>query len=449
MALQTQNPFVGIVDRSYRQMKTAIIEKLRDPINGIPEITDDSESNDYIKTVSVWCGLIEIFGLWLDDKSEDTFLSTVKRFINAVYLSRQWDYRIRSYVAASGTVTFTANNPAPSDITIPQGTELESTDGTLKFTTLADAIITTGNTTVDADVKQYHAVASSVIGTSDGSQDQTIQVDGKIADGSVQIVVGISDVFATVDTLLFSLPTEKHFVAGINENEKMEIRFGDGINGEIPTNGSDINAVWFLTDGADGNVGSGQITTIVDSLTLPPGIQLKVNNTAAFTGGADIQSIAEIRKSIQWWRRTKNRCVNIQDFVDVATLYPGVALAGAQNTCGKTIDIFIVPDGGGTASDTLINETQSYVDERKVIGTSPTVRSAGEIVMSYKAAINALPNFFNNTVKTNLENNFIEFHALENQSLSPEIHIGDIYELIENTNGVKNSIFRYSEILAA
>ncbi|HOZ81923.1 MAG TPA: baseplate J/gp47 family protein [Bacteroidia bacterium] len=432
------NPFIGYLDRSFLTIKQSILTRIANPVTGIPEITDHSDSNPFVKRVSIWAGIAEMLGYYIDNMAKETFVHTADLYESFYRLSKAYDYRIRGRIPASGTINITLNNPAPYNITIPSETEVQTSEG-IKFLTLSSAVIVTGQTNVSIPVKQWTKVVASVIAISDGSQNQVYELNENVVDKSINIIVDNTIPYINVDSFVRSLPLSYHFIAGMNENAKMQIVFGDDINGAIPLATKDIKVGWYETSGRNGNVGSGLINTINSVLTLPTGFTASVTNLLAITNGTNAESITELRKYIPLSLRTLYRAVTRQDYIDVAELIPGVAKAGLEHSCGKTVDIYIAPNGGGAPSPTLLTDAYDFMELRKMITTKHRIFGAGQVIIKHLINVRSKPQYFNvdtyNEVKEAVEN----FYNVENQTISGKVHIGDIYQLIEGLPKVEYS----------
>ena len=428
------NKWVGYADRTYEQIKANVLVNFQVLV---PEITDLSESNPWVKGVSIWSGIAEMLGYYIDNRARETFLSTCKKFESAVKIARQYDYRIKGTIAATVDLTFTLDNPAPSLITIPSGTVVRTTEG-IEFRTTQNATISIGEDSVQVSAKQWTPTIGELLGTSNGSVDQKYELLTDVVDNSISVVVGI-DNFLPVDTFAYSIPTDKNFVAGLDEFSVMTIRFGDNMAGAVPGSGQDIVASYYVSLGLSGNVGRGLINTIVSTITLPPGIQISVTNINPASGGADSENLSRLKKTIPLSLRTKNRAVTDQDFIDIAQLVPGVAKSGVEYSCGVGASIYIAPEGGGVASQLLLEETYDFFYNRKIIRTPIVVFPAGELIIALRVNANALPNYRNDDVRVSIENSLLGFLNVENQEIKGTLVIGDIYEKIESSLGVKNS----------
>lgn len=435
MALK--NPWIGYFDRTYEQIRNATLTLFQ---SQVPEITDHTETNPWVKGISIWSALMEMLGYYVDNAAREVYITQAKLYSSGVSIARQFDYRIKGPIPASVTLRFTSNVAASGDITIPQFTEVQTSLG-VKFLTTETVQILTGQTFVDVIALQQYQVSGVTIGTSDGTADQEFELEAKIADQSISALVDVQP-YTGQDTFAYSLATDFHFVAGINENQLMQIRFGDDINGVIPPSGDDIVLDYMITEGASGNIGANLITTINSVITVPGSEVISVNNSTQATGGVDFEDLTKLRKRIPLTIRTKYRAVTEQDFIDLAETQQGVERAGVLFDCGvdNTVGIYIAPEGGGAASQTLIDNVTAFLDDRKIITTSILVQTVGEIFFDLNVTVIVLPGYSNLTVKTAVENALLDFFSVSTQDIGGGVKQGDIYEVVEGVTGVDNSV---------
>ncbi len=101
-----------------------------------------------------------------------------------------------------------------------------------------------------------------------------------------------------------------------------KIGCGDGVEGSmLPTGSSNVIANYRVGIGSAGNVGAGQITTLVDR---PLGVS-GVSNPMAATGGQDAQTASGIRASAPLSVLTLGRAVSIDDYQRLAASFAGIA----------------------------------------------------------------------------------------------------------------------------
>jgi uncharacterized phage protein gp47/JayE len=434
--MQFLNPWISYFDRTFDQIRDSILLKFP---SALPEITDLSETDPWVKSVSVWSGIAEMLGYYIDNAAREFYLSVAQEYSSAIKIAKLFDYRVRGPIPSSVVLRFSSNIAATGDIVIPIGTVVKTSTDDI-FTTIAAGTILTGETFVDIPAKQWEAFTGIALGNSNGAADQEFELEENVADGSVTVTVNAAN-YSGQDTFAYSVSSSQHFIAGLQEDTKMRILFGDGINGKIPPSGHAVTAGYYITLGSAGNIGAGKITTIVSSISTPGSEVLSVNNQLAATGGTDFESLSKLAKRIPLSIRTRYRAVTPQDFIDVTELFAGVEKAGVRFDCDvdRFVNIFVVPEGGGPASQVLLDAVDDYIERRKIITTQQLVRGTGIVELKIQWNVYAVPGYSNTAVKNAVEQALITFGQPQNQSISGNAIVGDIYEVIEDVEGVLNS----------
>lgn len=430
-----ENGWISYIDRSYQQIKTAVLEKVS---QNIPEMTDHTESNLFIKMVSIWSAITEMIGYYIDNTARETHVSTARLYSSMIKHSFANDYRPHAKVSASVNLTFTLNEAHTSDITIPAGTVV-STDNNVEFYTKETGVILAGATTGIVGAVQGNLVYNVPLANSDGSANQEfILSELNVADRSVVLRVN-AVAWTFQESMAYSNFDDEVFTQTVNSDKQVILKVGDNFNGLVPPNGSIMLVDYVVTAGAGGNVVEGSLTTLITSVSLPSGKSLTVTNTERASGGSDVQSLESIRNSIPKNRRTLQRAVTRRDYGDVVELLSGVSRAGVYFECGKFIDLFIVPEGGGIASQVLIDAAQNFINDRKMVTTKVIVKSAGEVRVLLEIDVTVKPQYQQLAVNNDLKNRLAEFISYQNQSIGGEVQLSDVYEVIENTTGVRHS----------
>jgi len=182
------NPWISYIDRTYQQIKKAILDKIINPVTGIPEMVDHSEGNDFVKMIGIWAGIAEMQGYYLDNRARETFITKLQLFESAVEIARQMDYRTRGAYPSQGYVRFTINSTHSSPISIPSGTVVK-TDQELQFITTASMVIPAGSLSVLVPVKQMKKVVLPTF-QSTGLPDQVTILEKKVVDDSTEVWSG-------------------------------------------------------------------------------------------------------------------------------------------------------------------------------------------------------------------------------------------------------------------
>lgn len=436
-----KNPYISYTDRSYEQIDQSIEAKM--PVF-VPEVTDKSDSNPLVKFRKIFAGLTEQLNYYLDRKAQESYIGTCKRFTSAVKIAKQFDYRIKGSFPSNVLERFYFDNPIPSDLLIPIGTEVQTKPG-ISFLTIEQKTILAGTSYVDINMKQWLKIVSQVLGTSNGAADQVFEIIlpsntvGQVVDFNIQVSDGV-DIWAQKDTLAFSAQTDKHIVTRINANGNMEVFFGDSVNGAIPAPGP-LTVTYYVSQGTEGNLAENQITEIKTNITVPSGYILKATNPQRSSGGTNPEGLVELRKRIPYSFRTLRRAVIEQDYKDIAAMSPGVAKSDVIFNCGKTVNVYIAPTGGGIAAPSLLTDVENFFADKKMVTTRVKAFSAGIIRLKIEVNVKVLPNYYNELVAEAVKQALAAFGDVSNQNIRGEIALGDLYEHTEETAGVDNSEF--------
>ncbi len=441
-----ENPFINYAKRSYLQIKTAIIGKIKSPTVGIPEITDYGEGNDFIKQVSIWSGISEQMGYYLNKKARERFISTCRKYESMVMHAKEHDYRIHGVYASTGLVKFTTDAPTTAAINIPSGTKIRTKQG-IEFLTLQDVTIPIGQSEVEADVKQWTFVPQFTWGQSTGDPNQEIELTGDVVDKSMVVTVAGVTLFTAIDTFAFSDQNAEVYIPGLNKDKNMVIKFGDGVKGKIPQSSADIDLSYYTSLGSDGNVPANSINEIVSSITVPNGITLSVTNETQTNGGADVESLSELRVNIPLSIRTKIRAVTEQDYIDISTLAPGVAKATVNYDPTSGVTSYVVPTGGGIASAVLLQQVVDFFSDKKAIQTVVRAQSVGEVRLILNAIINVKTGYPQLDTINLVKDNLLNFLSWQEANINGLLVIGDLYQIMEETDGVLNSQILGTDII--
>lgn len=239
-----------------------------------------------------------------------------------------------------------------------------------QFEALSDLTFPMGTSTTSAQVSQQATQISTKIGVTDGSNWQLVdlpQVD--VLRDSVMIQIG-SDPFTRVDSFVNYTVSDKVFKLYYRSDGSSYVIFG-GVDsktnyqfGFIATPGQDIILSYATGGGQDGNVTTGQINQYIGSDT---GIISVINNTAA-TGGAEAETIANARQLAPLRSRETGYFINESTGISLSRRIDGVMSATIKSNGLLSVNVWIIPNGGGYPSTDLKNEVQALLQSRSVLG---------------------------------------------------------------------------------
>ncbi len=433
-----ENLWVTYVDRSYQQIKDRVLTVLQ---SKVPEMTDHSETNIFVKMLSVWSGIAEMLGYYTDNMAREAYLNTCRLYKSAVKIAEMFDYSVKPSAPSYVDITFTLDTVSTHLTTIPQNTEVKGTDYNFSFFTTEILEIQAGQLEGVVGAVQSELIQNVNIGLSDGSINQKfILPDESTAYNTVSVIIGL-DLWENKQTLAYSLETDNHFITSVNENKQPYIKFGDGIKGAIPLNGEGIIIDYRITKGIEGNTAiANTLTTIESVLTLPPDVtEITCNNVNKAAGGTGVETLEELKSRIPKSLRTLNRAVTDLDFKDIAELSVGVLKAAIYFECGHPVNVFVVPIGGGIAPQSLLDEVDTWFLDKKIINIETKAETAGTMLIDITIDVTALATYQNSVVQTSVTDAITNLYSWGSKEIKDTLYLSNIYQTIENTDGVKNS----------
>jgi len=216
---------------------------------------------------------------------------------------------------------------------------------------------------------QGKSQSENPIGASDGTTFQEyVGIQEGYISGSAEVYVD-SELWIEVNDLLSSQPTHRHYMVNVGERDVPTVMFGDGIAGKIPPLGSSIRFDYRYGADQDGNLGAGTITKDRSSISYCSGV---VNPRSA-TGWQEAQwssptSLERAKMEGPANLRIRGVALNGSDvetmaiaFVAEAGVRPFVRAKSFEEGFGpKTIELVLMPAGGGTIAPDLLDEINLY-----------------------------------------------------------------------------------------
>jgi len=294
-----------------------------------PEWTDFNDANFGNILLELMAFTGDVMTFYQDAQAREQFWPTVTRRISAIRLGRLINFTMPGPTPATGEVRFQLRAAQATDVLIPVGTRLRSSDPLNPrpyITTNTDVVkILAGNTSVMVPVEQSERVSGEMFDSSGGPNQEFVLERLPYMDGSA-VVTASNGPYTVIQSFIDVLSANpRRFVELVDQDDRAHIRFGNGILGEIPLGAVSID--YKVTQGSEGSVEIGQLNRISDPILDSVGATvsgLTVTNLTAIAGGADRMTVSQARSLAPASLRALNRSVTRPDFQTHAAEVSGV-----------------------------------------------------------------------------------------------------------------------------
>lgn len=245
--------------------------------------------------------------------------------------------------------------------------------------------IDTGGQYLLVPVVQGRTVVDDPLGSSNGAQNQELLLTFKpLIEDTLVVEVDEGSGFSPYnqkENFLSSNSASRDFIVEIDADDEATVKFGDGVQGKIPTPGVDnIRAIYRVGADQDGNVGANTITvnksgiSFVNRVFNPrqaSGYAVKDGSTEADLARLKIEGPASLR--------TRGRAISVKDYEFLATQFESSAgskivsrALAIEETFGvKTIEVVVVGQSGLLLTEAEREDLENYFNGNKILGIDP------------------------------------------------------------------------------
>jgi hypothetical protein len=436
-------------NKDFDSMKEYLISRID---TYLPQWKVRTESDFGVVLIELFSLLGDMLNYYNDRLWEEVFMVNSVLGSTIINIATMFGYEMVLAVPSAATVTLSIEAGTNSK-TIDAGTKVYTTatetqdeivfetDETVTIAGLdaatpayiASVGVTQGQTKSGFYVEDEASAVSIAESTGEANQVFTLfDIDVIYQSESIQ-VGGTYWSRPTTNNFLNSISTSKHYITKLRDDGRVDIEFGDGINGDIPNTGLQIESSYRVGGGVVGNVGAATIVNIdVAGVT--------VTNAAVAAGGADAESIAEAKVNIPKYLRTLDRAITLEDHANIALQVSGIAKAAAAvGGTWNEITIYLAPTAGGTASTALKTTVSNYFSDKTMINEVLTMANPTYVDINITGAIVADDTYEQAVVKENVEEALTSLLAFANRDFSQDVNLGDVYSTILAVEGVSKA----------
>jgi uncharacterized phage protein gp47/JayE len=327
----TTTPDVKYTDKEQEAIFRMLVQLFKTRHPGV--VTDFASSNVVTAILDALATIGDQTAYYQDAQAREVFPTTAKLRSSLTKYAASIGYQPRSRVAATAQVRITLVEDSAFDTLIPSGSIFFTADTRpLRFRSLGDATLPAGaaGDSILIYVEHSESILETFVADGTPFKPYTTSRFPVLQSGIDDLGDLADDVIAiTLDTIPVTIvpnfddsePTSLHARTEFDNDGRLIVIPGDGRTG-VAFNG--ILEVRARTGG--GEIGNGARITQGPSLSNNNGdpVALSFSNSVLSSGGADEESLEEIRIQAPLSLQSNNRTVSYQDFITNTESVPGI-----------------------------------------------------------------------------------------------------------------------------
>jgi len=461
-------PITKFTNLDFDQIKTSIKDYLRSNST----FSDfDFEGSNFSALIDTLAYNTYITAFNSNMAVNESFLDSATLRENVVSLASNIGYNPRSKSSALAQVSIQANlnsDNLPSIATLKAGLICTGTVNNSSYVFSIRENSTgsiSGNTATFNNVNIYQGTFLTKEFKYDGSLDQRFILDNSNIDtSSIRVYIknegdsGLGMAYSLVDSLNTVNSTSQIFFVREIQDERYEIKFGDGIFGKklgttpLVNDGNVITVHYMITDGKEGN-GASQFT-FAGNIINENGVGVDVSSVnltvnQGSQNGSDIEPIDSIKYYSPLIYSSQNRAVTSRDYeAIIKKVYPNtesVSVVGGEELDPPefgTVNISIKPKNGTFVSDFSKDRILAQLKKYTISGINQKITDLKLLYVEIDTSV-----YYNNSfvstpdsLKTSITNSLTQYsNSVDMNKFGGRFKYSKVLQVIDDTDSAITS----------
>jgi len=448
-------PF-NYASRTYSTIRQDLLNRALDVA---PDWTDRDPSDFGMLFVDLWSYMGDIMNYYIDRAGREAFITTATQRESLLAYANMFGYKPNGRRSATATVNISNSSSASVNIyEIKEGSKFAAvSEGiTYNFYSTADVLVYP-NETYAVELREGTQVFDETLASSaNGLPNQTYLLANTDVDlSTIEVYVteeGVVTPWINYETIQDIPQNSRGFSVVLAASGKVQLNFGNRINGFIPPAGSTITTTYTRSSGVNGNIGSNLITTIKN--TAPA--YITIHSSTAATGGTNGETAETLKSNIIAYIRTQDRAVTLQDYEDITRAVTGVYKSVATYTPGSGsasggasvtlyglpfVSNFLTLEATNTFSIPVSTALRSAITERiaprSMLGVTPVAATSITLnKLNITGSVYVSEGFVSSAVANNVNNAIDGLLDFDKAEFGKQIRKADVYKAIMALNCV-------------
>jgi hypothetical protein len=384
------NNSISLVNLDFDTLKS----QLKTYLKGQAQFSDyDFDGSNMSVLLDIMTYNTHLNAFYLNMVAAEMFLDSAQLRNSVISISKALNYTPRSAKSTKAVINAVFPQSGLQQFTIPKNTRFtgRNSNGTFVFLTTSSTVLNpSGGSFTAANLEIYEGTLVTDAFTVDYSVEgqRFILTNESIDTDSIEVTVtednGATPISYSKSTSLIGMqPNTASYFLQATENTRYELSFGDGVFGRKPKDSSTVIATYRITAGPRGNdctdfklndnlgAFNGHGSSIIPTITV----------VQSGYGGADAETLEEIKYRAPKAYQTQDRAVTVNDFsvlitqefqnIKAVNVYGGEMVVGAP----RFGSVYIVPVTftGEMLSQFEKRDIEDFIRSRTIIGVNPVV----------------------------------------------------------------------------
>lgn len=410
--------------------------------------TDFRESDLGVVLVELMSMMGDMVNYNIDRQALENILLTSQEKKNVRAKLRSYGYKMKTYSSAEVEVQFESDHS--TDIVIDKYVSLSTNEiegKTIKYLTYSQEILPAESNT-EVNCIQGDLVEVS-LSDSDIDNRSRIQLPDKdIAEGTIELVLD-GDGWNEVDDVVLHPEDGRYYSMDFDKYDNVYITLIPGWTNFVRNeNNLNIEVKYIKSDGESGMIGKYALKNIEGELFDIEGNEASENvvirNLERSRGGEDPESIEEAKVNGINLIQTMWTAVTLEDYEVLCNNFSGVSNSLALDwgvsevewiTEPYIVEIYVVPNDGGSVTTQLEDDLLDYLDNRKVTTVDIQIKDTTYYSVDLYLDVYVFDTGVSlTTIESDLNNTLDNYFDYDNRSFSEIIEYSNLISLVENTH---------------
>lgn len=461
---QTNIVSLNYTNQDFYSMKSRLVNFIKEKFGN--DFNDFVESSLAIMLIENFAFLADTLSFKIDQIANEVFIDTVTELDNAFRLAKLVGLKPQPPVGSKALFSARINAIQNFDVTINTPFEIDIVSNQQPITYELYAADPLNRPIFDEPIiiRAGQLINSNIVGIAGNTRNTNYVSTGEI--NSILVLNSFSIISDSIRVIINGQEWEqvdyftsgaanKEFLVEYNPDYSANIIFGNGKGGLVPPLGSQIEVIYRVGGGPNGDIVTNYANaeTLIPIEGLPASIDVFFTNYTKGEFGYSGDNVEDIRNKIPLYLRTQNRAVSGEDYKtfasQFATPYNGImgkATAALRNygCAANIIDLFILVRSGENnltkANSQFKEELTNAMNDIKMFTDVICLRD-GEIIETniiIDAVMDKYYKKFEDDIRANIENSVELYFNLNNWDYGQSLQETDIIQSLSNIKQIKN-----------